>query len=702
MAGRYALIIACTHYSDHRLRDLPKTEADAKGMRAVLADPGICNFPAENITWCVNKPESDVRLAIERLFKNRHKDDLLLFYFAGHGLVDDYRRLVLALNGTNPDYRSTGIDAGFLREEMENSKSRRQLVILDACNSGAFANVRDAIGSPAGIKEALKGEGRIVLTASDKLQFSFDSISGVDKLQNGIFTHYIIQGLREFKAVAADGETITVNSLYEYARNEVENATERKQTPTQIVLDRRIGDLTLAVKPATPLPQELQSLIKNKDHDYRTIGVRKIATAIANDAPYTKAGKAALEKLYQSERDFEIRRELEKALGKASTQRPKERTAQQAVTTKKQQKAKWLPTLAITIGLPLLAVGLVWKKIFPPDTTTTPQMNQLATENTAQLSDTATNSNRDANPKSQVAASTNSKPVMTSPGTVFHDKLKSGGEGPAMVVIPAGSFQMGSTKKTDGDERDDDETQHTVKIASFSLGQNEVTIGEFKQFVEKTDYKTTAESTGEGCYGWDSSKNTWAKDKKYSWKNVGFTQTDQHPVVCVSWKDSVAYTKWISEQTSESYRLPTEAEWEYAARAGSKTRRYWGDDLNHKRACGYANVADKQAKKTLAFGSTHPCDDGYVYTAPVAQFSANEYQLNDMLGNAWEWTCSKYEESYAGEEKRCIANENDSALRALRGGSWNIGPQRVRSADRFRNKPSGRSNVIGFRLARTN
>ncbi len=169
MAGKHALIIACSRYADERLRQLPKTEADAKGMRDVLVDPEVCAFSTANVTLLVNTPGDKIRVAIEQFFQNRDKDDLLLLYFAGHGLIDDHRRLTLALNETNPDYRSTGIEARFLRDEMEHSRSHRQLVVLDCCNAGAVATGRDTRGSPAGLQEALQGKGRIVLAASDKL-----------------------------------------------------------------------------------------------------------------------------------------------------------------------------------------------------------------------------------------------------------------------------------------------------------------------------------------------------------------------------------------------------------------------------------------------------------------------------------------------------------------------------------------------------
>ncbi len=255
-------------------------------------------------------------------------------------------------------------------------------------------------------------------------------------------------------------------------------------------------------------------------------------------------------------------------------------------------------------------------------------------------------------------------------GKLFQDKLKSGELGPKMVVLPSGSFMMSSTKETDGYERYDDEHQHPVTIEKpFAMGQYPVTNAQYRQFKPEHD---------SGSY------------KEHSLNG------DDQPVVEVSWHDAVAYTRWLSEQTGKTYRLPTEAEWEYAARAGTKTRRFWGDDANQ--ACEYANVHDRKSKHVFNFDwSHHHCDDGHAVTSPVGRFKPNGFKLYDMLGNVWEWTCSEYDDSYAGAEKRC-QSEGD-ASRSLRGGSGDNEPRNVRSASRYRFWPSLRNDSFGFRLA---
>ena len=144
------------------------------------------------------------------------------------------------------------------------------------------------------------------------------------------------------------------------------------------------------------------------------------------------------------------------------------------------------------------------------------------------------------------------------------------------------------------------------------------------------------------------------------------------------------------------FRLPTEPEWEYAARAGTTTARYWGNDPDE--ACGYASVYDQQTRREFGFDwESHSCDDGYRVTAPVGSFKPNAFGLHDMLGNVSEWTCSAYKENYDGSEQKC----SDSArFYSLRGGSWSGIPRWVRAAARSVSYPDTRRNFIGFRLAR--
>jgi len=263
---------------------------------------------------------------------------------------------------------------------------------------------------------------------------------------------------------------------------------------------------------------------------------------------------------------------------------------------------------------------------------------------------------------------------------------------PEMVQLPGGEFWMGSDDN-DKDAQSDEKPKHKVQVAPFSIGKYEVTRGQYAVFV-----KDTGRASGPSCWGYDKS-GSWGKQDGADWRKPGFNQEGNHPVVCVSYDDALAYIQWLNQKTGQVFRLPTEAEWEYAARGGTDTIRFWGD--NPDEACRYANIYGQTAKAKLGYSWTEPrCPDGYVYTAPVGSFQANDFKLNDMLGNVREWTCSDYEDKYAGGEKKCLGNNGAKTRRVLRGGSWGDGTQAVRSADRNRDTPDFRYNYfIGFRLA---
>ena len=189
--------------------------------------------------------------------------------------------------------------------------------------------------------------------------------------------------------------------------------------------------------------------------------------------------------------------------------------------------------------------------------------------------------------------------------------------------------------------------------------------------------------------------------ERYSWRNVGFEQTDEHPVVCVSWNDAVAFCEWLSKKERKTYRLPTEAEWEYACRAGTKTRYCSGDDP--ETLATVANVADAALKaKFPGQKYTIKASDDYVFTAPVGSFKPNAFGLYDMHGNADEWCADWYGEDYYGnsptdDPKGPITGER----RATRGGDWWSRPDFLRSACRGGAPPEARYCLIGFRVART-
>jgi formylglycine-generating enzyme required for sulfatase activity len=264
-------------------------------------------------------------------------------------------------------------------------------------------------------------------------------------------------------------------------------------------------------------------------------------------------------------------------------------------------------------------------------------------------------------PQGPVAELKQEKQIATqfsSVGKTFRDRLKSGTEGPEMVVVPAGSFQMGNVE---GGGEKDETPVHAVTIQKpFAIGRYEGTFDEYDQFAKATNRKPPADQ------GWGGG---------------------HRPVINVSWEDVNAYVKWLSEQTGKRYRLPTEAEWEYAARAGRETAYWWGNDFIK----GMANCN----------GCGSQWDNKQ--TAPVGSFKPNALGLYDTAGNVWEWVEDCYHENFAGapSDGRAWLKEKEGQcdLRVLRGGSWNNTSWSLRSPYRFRYDLVRRNGFIGFRLA---
>jgi formylglycine-generating enzyme required for sulfatase activity len=257
------------------------------------------------------------------------------------------------------------------------------------------------------------------------------------------------------------------------------------------------------------------------------------------------------------------------------------------------------------------------------------------------------------------------------PGKTSHGTVKP--VAPEMVTVPAGIFMMGSN------DYDDEKPVHRVTISKpFAMGKYPVTVGDFKQFVLVTGYETEAE-TGDGSWIWTGKE--WDKRADANWLNPYFIQTDDHPVVCISWNDAQKYCQWLSKQTGQQYRLPTEAEWEYACRAGSSTKWCFGDDESQLQDYAWY---DKNSG-----GKTHP----------VGEKKPNKFGLYDMHGNVWEWCEDSWHENYKGAPTDGSAWKNSNENRSLlRGGSWGNIANYCRSASRDRGDQGNRDNDNGVRL----
>ena len=251
-----------------------------------------------------------------------------------------------------------------------------------------------------------------------------------------------------------------------------------------------------------------------------------------------------------------------------------------------------------------------------------------------------------------------------------------------MVAVPAGKFRMGGRGK---DAYDSEKPAHRVTVPAFKLGRHEVTVGQFRVFVVVTGYRTDAERGTGGDPGCNTKTgDEWNWTPGSSWRNPGYAVADDQPVVCVSWNDAQAFIDWLNDKTGGNYRLPSEAEWEYAARAGSKKKYSWGNDIGSNQAnCD---------------GCGSRWDNRQV--APVGSFPANPWGLHDMHGNVWEWVQDCRNDSYKGAPNDGSAwTSGDCGQRVFRGGSWDFPPWTLRSAHRYGSDRTYRFNTLGFRLA---
>ena len=296
--------------------------------------------------------------------------------------------------------------------------------------------------------------------------------------------------------------------------------------------------------------------------------------------------------------------------------------------------------------------------------------------------------------------------------------------GMVFVRIPAGSFLMGSAEPAATLARDypslerrrfdllaDEAPVHKVRIRrAFYLGQHEVTVGQFRRFVEASGYQPESEADGTGGYGYNPQYDpaTTARgdafegrDPRYSWRNPGFAQNDDHPVVNVTWNDAQALAAWLSRTEGQHYRLPTEAEWEYACRAGTRTRYPHGDD-----PAGLTRTANTFDQAATPYwerwrAQALPGNDGHAFTSPVGSHAPNAFGLHDMLGNVWEWTADWHGDTYYARSPR-----NDpqgpatGTVRVRRGGSWHTWAFYARCSYRNWNSPDTRYTLVGMRLVR--
>jgi formylglycine-generating enzyme required for sulfatase activity len=286
-------------------------------------------------------------------------------------------------------------------------------------------------------------------------------------------------------------------------------------------------------------------------------------------------------------------------------------------------------------------------------------------------------------------------------GTVFRDCADCG----EMVVIPTGSNVFGTTPQelaregVPADFGQHETPQITITIARpYAIGRTEVTRGQYAAFVKATNRPDPAD-----CAVHDKATDSWGMQKGFNWHNPGFAQADDHPVVCVSWDDGAAYAAWLSQKTGQRYHLPSEEQWEYAARAGTQTDHYWGDD--DASLCLNVNMATQATVAELnsvTWDDKLVCTSKHSFTMPVASFDANPFGVYDMLGNAWEWTadCFHFDHTGAPTDGSAVT-DGPCTTHGAKGGAYHSQTWLVRAGVRGAGQlATSHVFALGFRVAR--
>lgn len=267
---------------------------------------------------------------------------------------------------------------------------------------------------------------------------------------------------------------------------------------------------------------------------------------------------------------------------------------------------------------------------------------------------------------------------------------------PQMIVIPPGRSVMGSAENEPVRDKDEGPQREIVIDRAFAVSKFEVTRGQFRRFVAATGHQAAR-----NCSVFTGTKSERVETK--SWEDINSPQTDDHPVACIAWFDAKAYAGWLATRTGKPYRLLSEAEWEYAARARSATRYSFGDDADQ--LCTHGNVADDSARDAggLPTWAYAKCRDGFgIGTAPVGTFKANRFGLHDMHGNVWEWVEDCAHDNYEGAPTDGSAwVTGECRARVDRGGGFYNNRGTNRSSERAFFPPTGNSGNIGLRLAQT-
>ena len=642
--AKYALLVGMSEYESRKIKALPGVVKDIEAMQRILRQPEIGGF--DDVKLLKNVDTATIQLEIQRLFIEKCKrNDLALLYFSGHGWRDENRYLYFLcknsiVNSQNQIFN--GVSGRFVQEEcMNRSKTKRQVLILDCCFSGAFAegmSAKDLRNEVVDIEGQLGGEGRAVLTSSTATQVSFE-----DEIGGGIYTRYLVEGIEKGGADADDEGAITVGELHKYAKRKVQEA--KPAMKPEIFAVREGYTIKLAQAPVSDSKliyrQEVEHCVKNggfllKENRFKRLARRHLNLKQRQCKLTSEEVKILEEEVLKAIREFQLSlKEYEEALVEALEDEGVLSDGSREILKRFQESLKLRDQDVagihekVGIGANISNSALV-------------EEERLGVEVF----------------KYEVVSVNKSGEVLKQEegkAEYFREDLGNG-ISLDMVYIPGGKFMMGSPS---GEGSNNEKPQHELKVLSFYMGKFQVTQVQWKAVAGLPKVKLDLEAEPSNLKG------------------------DNHPVEKVSWNDAVEFCARLSKHTGREYRLPSEAEWEYACRAGTTTSFHFGETIT----TDLVNYGGK-------FNST----------TSVGKFPPNAFGLYDMHGNVWEWCLDDWHGNYEKaptDGSAWIESENDNRYqgKVLRGGSWLNNPESCRSACRYGNgNPELRYYYFGFRV----
>jgi formylglycine-generating enzyme required for sulfatase activity len=686
---RIALVIGNSAYQ--KVPPLANPARDADAMSEMFKNAGFDVVQSRR-----NLGISDMRRALRDFSDEARDADVAIIYYAGHGMEIDGVNYLIPVDAVLERDIDAFDEALTLERVLMVIDPARQLrlVILDACRDNPF---RQAMRRVVATRAVGRGLAKVELVNPNTL-IAFAAKAGSTATdgdeKNSPFTAALLKYLPR--------PGLDLRKAFGFVRDDVLKLTRNRQEP---FIYGSLGGDDVALVPAPPPVIDTEKVAKDDYELARQINVVSAWDAFISKYPsgfYNDLAKAQRDKLLAAKAADEADRlaaqkkatddakaanaERERIAAQAKAAQEAQIAAEQAAAAERAKAAEKAAEQAAAIKEAARLAGVVIE---------TSRVGKESKGDSPAVSTVCAGTSTRLESMSSRAAQTLSQAEECSlaPKDLFRECQNC----PDMVVVPAGEVLVGSNR-TDIDNglaAANEGPQHKVVIKQMlAIGRFEVTRDQFADFVNRSGYKA-----GDNCFTFEQNKPQDRGNR--SFLNPGYVQEGNHPAVCVSWTDAKAYVAWLSQTTGKSYRLLSEAEFEYAARAGTTSRFGFGNDPAE--ICKYANGAD-QAAKTAGLPGDAPymsCRDGFPFTAPVGSLAANAFGLYDLIGNVWEWTEDCYYGDYAMARADNAAPLNAAcSTRTVRGGDWFSAETSLRPAVRAKANAAARHDDIGFRVAR--